>query len=160
MAELSDDERREQIRRARHELELTQSALGDAVRTSTRSISRMEGPHGVPADYDFHKIATLMFRHNPARAAELAAFGHSTLEALGLVKAVGVAPPPPEPAPTPLPTLAKVHLVDSVVCAAADAANTTPRAMRPALLAALIRMQEVGLSPTELQSCLETPPTP
>ncbi len=157
MADLSDDQKRDQYRRARHELGMTQVQLGAALRRSARTLSRLEGPNGVPDDYDFTSIARLMFAENPERAAQLARFGHTTLEAMGLVAPVEA---PPPPAPTPTPTVAPRLLADTVACAAAEAANATPRAMRAGLLAALIRMEEVGLTAEELRKVLETPPTP
>ena len=60
--------------------------------------------------------------------------------------AVGPAPAPNDPAPplTSAPTHA--HLVDSIVCVAAEAMQTTPQAMRPGLKAAFERVVALGLT--------------
>jgi len=47
-------------------------------------------------------------------------------------------PQPPGPAPP--------HLIDAIVCAAADAADMIPRTMRPPLRAAFSRAAQLGLS--------------
>jgi hypothetical protein len=49
-------------------------------------------------------------------------------------------------------------LVDSIVCAAAEAAATTPQAMRPAILAALDRMLSVQLGVDEVRAALKPAP--
>ncbi len=67
-----------------------------------------------------------------------------TLESLGLAPplAAQAAPPaPPLPPPPPLPDA----VVDSVVCAAAEAMQMMPRDVRPGLLAAFAKAREIGL---------------
>ncbi len=73
-------------------------------------------------------------------ASELAAHHRETLATLGLVA----------PAAVVAPRVALSHLVDSVVCAAADAVSQPPAALRPSLIAAFERAQAVGLSVDEL----------
>ncbi len=41
---------------------------------------------------------------------------------------------------------APAHMIDAIVCSAADAANLLPRAVRPALRAAFARARELGIS--------------
>ena len=71
-----------------------------------------------------------------------------------------VAPPaPPEPGPVvpegpTRPVTPTAALVDSIVCAAAEAVATTPQSMRPALLAAFDRAAVVSLSIDEIRASL------
>jgi len=80
---------------------------------------------------------------DPALAAEVAEAGETTLIALGLEKP-----------PTPLPP---DRIVDSVVCAAADAMEALPRLVRPGLLAAVVRARELGIGLETIEAAL-TPP--
>jgi hypothetical protein len=60
----------------------------------------------------------------------------------GPVLAPTLAPIAAAPALTPAPA----HVIDAIVCAAADAADMIPRAMRPALRAAFVRARELRVS--------------
>jgi hypothetical protein len=46
------------------------------------------------------------------------------------------------------------HLVDTVVCAAAEALGVPPPAVRPALLAAFQRAREVGLTTEDVEQAI------
>ncbi len=70
---------------------------------------------------------------------------------------------PVEPAPArqeasvhPAPAPSSPAAADSVVCAAADAMNLPPRALRPALLAAFKRAHTLGLSVEAVKAWLES----
>jgi hypothetical protein len=69
-----------------------------------------------------------------------------------LLVAAGVAPqrPPAASAQADARGLPRSHVVDGVLCAAAEAADLSPKAMRRALLAAFERAQTVGLSVAEV----------
>jgi hypothetical protein len=106
-------------------------------------------------------MAKAVHPHDQALAARLAAHGGVTLEQLGLAQA---APPAVEspPVSTPLPTKRSPdltrHLVDAVVCAAADVQGTAPATVRPVLVSALRKAVDVGLSVEDLLAVLSPPP--
>ncbi len=120
---------------------MTQTGLAAHLGCSPRTIMR-GGPTLTPSDYA--KLAADVYPHDRAFAAELAAAAGTTLVALGLES-------PPNRGVT------KVHLADSVLCAAAEAMHAPPDAMRPALVAALERIVALGLTADEVLSGM-TPP--
>jgi transcriptional regulator with XRE-family HTH domain len=130
----------------------TRKALGESQNGLARrmGVSRRTGQRwnaaGGPPSYELRKMAALVFPANPSLAAELAARSGVTLEAIGLVKP---APPAPPPAPR-VPDRA----VDAVVCAAAEAMEAIPQAVRPALLAACTCARELGLTLDDLERVL------
>jgi hypothetical protein len=145
-------------------LKTSQAGLAKIARCSRRTVLRWQHGRGTP-----HRdavVALLYAVHpvNPALAAELAAASGTTLGAAGIVEALPpVTLPPPPPAPPPPPPLlparpAAVHLVDSVVCAAADAVGMLPHAVRPILLAAFERAAAVELSSAEVVAALRGEP--
>jgi hypothetical protein len=72
---------------------------------------------------------------DPSLAAEIAQIHGQTLESLGIHI----------PPPVAIKKIAAPHLVDAIVCAAADAMSVTPHAVRPAILAALERTSDLQL---------------
>ena len=66
--------------------------------------------------------------------------------------------PSPPVVPPPSPPVPAVVLVDSVVCAAAEAMALSPQAVRPAVLAAFVRARDAGLAPDAVVAVL-SPPT-
>jgi hypothetical protein len=50
------------------------------------------------------------------------------------------------------------HLVDSVVCAAAEAMQTPPHVMRPALVAAFERAIALGMTADDVLKAMAEPP--
>jgi hypothetical protein len=100
----------------------------------------------IPSSEQLAALAALIHRHDTDLAAELAAAGGTSLERLGLV-----APPAPVAAP-------RVELlIDSVVCVAAEAMDVLPRAIRPALLAAVRRARHLGLTLEAMERALGDP---
>lgn len=88
-------------------------------------------------------------------AAEMAEAAGTTLEALGLVPARAAPAPAPASAADELRASARAEkIVDSVVCAASEAMDVLPRAIRPALLAAFTRTRELGLSVESVEQAL------
>ncbi len=90
------------------------------------------------------KLAAEVYPLDAKLAAKLAKEAATSLEELGVVKA---APPPLPPSPPP-------YLTETVVCAAAEALNVPPPAVRPALLAAFRRAREVGLKVEDVEQAL------
>ncbi len=130
-------------------LRMTQQQFGDLVGVSRRTIIRW-GPHPGLTAPQWAELARAVHPLDRELAAEIAKGLEQTLVSLGLE-----APPrPASPAPTPR------DLADSVVCAAAEAAGTTPQVMRPALFAAFTRACAVGLSAEQTRDALGPEPPP
>ena len=120
-------------------LGMTQSAFGEMLGLSRATIGRWSSgrfPGLIPSNVA--AIATALYPIDPALASQLAVSCGTTLESLGIVA--------PIPATVSAPTVSLGHLVDSVVCAAADAGGQLPSVVRPALAAAFARARDVGLS--------------
>ncbi len=131
---------------AQHALGLTQSEFGEMLGVSRATIVRWHGgrfPGLLPSQVA--EVVRAVHAVDVELATQIAALAHQTLESLGVVvpapPTVAAPPPPPLPPPVPVP-----HLIDSVVCAAADAVGQLPSILRPALLAAFERAGAVGLS--------------
>ncbi len=97
------------------------------------------------------KMAAMVYPKDPDLAAQLAQSVGQSLVSLGIVApapapahAIAAAPPPP-----PIE-----DIVDSIVCAAADAMNALPRDVRPALLAAFTRARRLGLGMETVEKAL------
>jgi transcriptional regulator with XRE-family HTH domain len=107
-----------------------------------KTISRWLSGGTILLPHHFAKLAAATVGNDRAFAAELAALGGKTLVDLGLES-----PPAPAAPPVPArPSPSSKHLVDSVVCAAAEAMQTPPHAMRPALVAAFERAVALGMT--------------
>jgi hypothetical protein len=124
----------------RSELTLSQRELGDICKYERRTVMRWEHGSTLPSPWDWEAMARAVHPSNADLAGKLAAAAGQTLVSLGLE---APPPPPPPPAPPPPPPAppppATAHLVDSIVCAAAEAMQLTPAAIRPALVAAFER---------------------
>ena len=125
--------------------------LGISRRTAQRWVA-----HGVPAS-GLAKLARLVHPRDPGLAATLATRAGRTLGELGIVQPQPPAPPalsPPPRAPPP------AIVVDAVVCAAADALDTSPREVRGAVRAAFARAREIGLTVEDVEAALKPTPAP
>jgi hypothetical protein len=115
---------------------------------------RQQGDNGPPF-HDWCKLVRHVYARSPALAAEIAAELGETLVSLGVEAPpapVTTAAPAPQPPARPVPPVG--DLVDSIVCAAAEAIATTPQAVRPALLAAFERAASVGLAVDDVRGAL------
>ncbi len=126
----------------RRTLLVSQGELGQLLGMSRHTGQRWETGRSTPSSEQLHKLASLIHPRNAELAARVAAAGGTTLEALGIAK------PAAPPSPTP------VDVVDAVVCAGAEAIDVTPRAIRPALLAAFARARRLGLSVEDVEKAL------
>lgn len=143
--------------RVQSALGVSQKKLGELIGCSRRTIVRYsQGAHG-PSIANWHLLAREVFTKEPALAEEIARETGETLESLGIVKPS----PPPVPAPAPAPVIVEARpeppigdLVDSIVCAAAEAVATTPQAIRPALRAAFDRAASVGVAIEDVRAVL------
>jgi hypothetical protein len=132
---------------AHRALGLSQGDLGKLLGASTRTGQRWGTAKAFPSQEQVQQLARHVDPVDAQLAAQLAQAGGTTLMALGLGP-----PPPPPPAPPFVP--APDRIVDSVVCAAAEAMGVMPGAIRPALLAAFTRGREIGLGVDALEKAL------
>jgi hypothetical protein len=146
---------------ARRVLELhSQGSLGQFLGSSARSGQRWERAQSRPTSDQLRKLAGAVHARDPALAEEIAECDGTSLLQLGIV-----APPPP-PAPLPLPTPPALlppdpaFLVDTVVCAAAEAIDVMPAEIRPALRAAFRRARLARLSVEDIDTALALPDKP
>ncbi len=145
---------------ARRLLQVNQRELGELLGLSSRTIQRWD-KSGSFQPYHLPEMARAVHPKDPALAARIAALVGRTLEDLGLAPGPALpAPPPPHPASHPLSPEMKAHLVDAVVCAAADALSLPPASARPALVAAFRKAADVKLTMADVLAVLAPPPTP
>jgi hypothetical protein len=139
--------------RAKLRLGLTNREFANFVGTSLRTVERLSPGRGLVYSDWLTKLAVAVYPKDAALAAEVAAGAGQTLESLGLVvPAPRVAPSPPapqRPAPEP-PAPLRAIIAESVVAAAAEALDVSPRVARPALLAAMDRASAAGLTVADL----------
>jgi len=136
----------------------SQGELGEQLGSSARSGQRWERGEAIPSPGQIQQLARLVYPHDASLAAEIAAAGGSSLETLGLVQPPSPPPvaAPPAAAPAPPPPDPK-YLVDTVVCAAAEAMQMMPEQIRPALRAAFRRARLAGLSVDDCDRGLSGP---
>jgi transcriptional regulator with XRE-family HTH domain len=140
---------------ARNALGLGQKGLGDLLGASRRTVQRWDSRQGAPSADQLARLATAVHPHNAPLATNIAALAGMTLEQLGLVRPEPVAAPPAvTDAPALRPPSPPPHLTATVVCAAAEALNASPLAVRPVLLAAFRRAREVGLRVEDVEGAL------
>ena len=133
------------IVQAQHALGLSQGKLGEKLGTSKRTVSRWTSG-GSPTMKQVQTLARLVHPVNPDLAASLAEATGETLESLAIV----AKPVPPAAPPPPSPRV----VVQAVVCAAADALQATPAAVRPAVLAAFRAARELRMSVEDVEGAL------
>jgi DNA-binding XRE family transcriptional regulator len=140
---------------ARSTLGLTQEQLGALLGVSRRTSGRWERRQSIPAPHNLHALARAVHPHDPPLASRIAAEAGATLASLGLESP----PPPPAPAPPPpRPYPPVALLVESVVCAAAEALDAKPPAVRQVLQAAFHRARAMALSVEDIDDVLTPPP--
>jgi len=130
-------------------LGLSQRGMADRLGVSSRTLQRWGGRLQYVSEAKMHELAHALHAKDPDLAAEVALLAGTTPESLGLVMS---APPVQAPLTRALPSIPV--LVDSVVCAAAEAVSLVPAAIRPALHAAFRRCREAGLSLEEVEQAL------
>lgn len=128
------------IRRVRDQVQMPQPEFAKRVGTSLRTLVRWELSQGAPHHEHLHAMVRLVYPRNRELAAQLASWAGTSTDALV-----------PEAQPT------REHLVDSVVCAAAEAANLAPTPVRAVLAAGLARAVAVGLGIPDLLQALAPP---
>ncbi len=134
--------------RAMKALNLLQIELVAKTGASRRTVQRWFAGQSAPWAAHFEALARETFPVDPGLAAELAAAAETTLDALGLAATV------------PTPPLDDSELVDSIVCAAAEAVGLSPRDVRPVLLAAFARARSLRLDVARVEHGLRTRAAP
>jgi hypothetical protein len=145
------------VEAARFELTASQRKLAQICELDRRVVAKWQ--HGRQRPYPWHweRMARAVHPKNVDLAARLAAAGGHTLVSLGLqappatTRAAQVAPPP---------LVAATHLVDSIVCAAAETMQVSPHAIRPALVAAFQRSIALGMGSDAVLAGLSPPAPP
>jgi hypothetical protein len=142
--------------RVQRALGVSQRELGELLGASRRSIIRWQQRGTILLARSWEELARACYPHDRDLAAQCAAYAGQTLEGLGLERPPS---PPQAPAPPPLPSPvasapsrprpAAGHMADSVVCAAAEAMQVTPQAIRPGVLAVLERVVGLGMTAQE-----------
>jgi hypothetical protein len=157
---------------AQRRLSMTQTQLGEVLGGFTRkTVSQYQSGRGQPYFKGVHRLVRCVHPVDAGLAEKLAAAVGTTLEGLGLV----AAPPPALPAapaeanaaPSPPPAALQVGatpderqtrlFVDAVLCAAAEALDVSPRAVRAVLFAAFHQAKDTGLSLETLAKALAPP---
>jgi hypothetical protein len=132
---------------------LNQKELGELMDSSQRTVQRWYAGRGWPSPGQLTKLAVAVHPRDPDIARRLAAAMGQTLESLGLV--ARAAPPPVQAPAEPSPLMPL--LVESVVAAAAEALDVSPRVARPAVLAAVERAKAAALTLDDLLAVLRPP---
>jgi hypothetical protein len=129
-------------------LHMNQQMLADLVGSSLRTVQRWETSRTDAASWHVHRIADAVRPHDAALASELDTWAPRPAAPVPPEKPPS--PPAPEGVGTPL-------LVDSIVCATAEAMSLPPQAVRPALLAAFSRALALGLPLSTVVIALSPP---
>ena len=150
-------------------LERSQAEFGRLLGSSRRTVQRWTAGQSTPTRTQVEELARLVHPRDAELAAQLADHLGETFESLGIVVAqpapsegvVEAAPAMPTPMETPRPAPppqrpAPTLLVEAVVCAAADAMNLSPSAVRASLRAAFERAHALELTVAEVVEALGT----
>ncbi|MGD0528915.1 MAG: hypothetical protein ABSE49_27505 [Polyangiaceae bacterium] len=138
--------RRQLLQMVQNELLVTQSGLGAKIGVSKRTIIRWGNRESTPAPFQVERMADLVRANgNEDLADSLFEEAGLPIPAPPVVPAEPTVSPSGTTAPSAPPGPSPPALVDAVVCAAADAADLTPRTTRLALRAALLRATELGV---------------
>jgi DNA-binding XRE family transcriptional regulator len=147
----------ELVRHAQFVLGLSQDKFAQLMGVSRRTVTRWTNGDSYPNEATWMELARHVHRRDRDVAARIASALKESLVSLGLEDAPPP-PPPQEPQPPPRPYPPTGDLVDSVVCAAAEAVAMTPQAIRPALVSAFDRFASVGLGLDEMRAGLSPSP--
>jgi transcriptional regulator with XRE-family HTH domain len=132
------------VAKARGALAMTQKEIGRHLGVSSKTVGRWMKSGTTLAPFQARLLVNLLLPVDRELAARVAATQGETLAALL----------PEVPARPALDEAAVSVAVDAVVCAAAHAADVSPRVVRPALLAALRRAREAGVTVEQVEAAL------
>src|SRR5690349_10691542 len=105
---------------------MTQEELAAIAGAVGRTLHEWEYAKRSPSDEQLRRVVRFVHAADPAMAARIAVAGGATLESLGV-------------GPRPAGVLTPIQAAELFVSAAADALDLSPRAVRPAMAAALQR---------------------
>jgi hypothetical protein len=145
------------ITKAQLALGMSQERLGREVfgcsrRTMTRWVQGRNGP----LLRQWADLVRAVYPRDRALAVEIATAMGESLVSLALEAAPPAAAQAGAAAARPAPPVS--DLVDSVVCAAAEAMSLTPQVARPGLVAAFDRVASVSLTLDEVRAAMRPPP--
>lgn len=129
--------------------------VGRGIGVSRRTLTRWKRNPRCMIPLHLQRLARLVHPTDPVLAAQIAAVDGKTLADLGLAAPLAGTAPTEASVAGAREVDPKQHLVDAIVCAAAEALDASPRAVRPALVAAFRRARETGLSLADVESRLE-----
>ncbi len=148
---------------ARDALGATAGDLAKHLDVSSKTAWRWLNRHTSIGPLYLGKLALVVHAHDADLATRMHEHARRHLERLRLPGPpplpTAPAPEPPLPGPAPPPVLPLQPRVDAVVYAASCAADLSPRAMLPALAAAVRRALELDLTIADLDVTL-SPPSP
>ncbi len=147
---------------AQRSLSMTQKELGDALVVSKRTIQRWQSGRTRPYTGEIHRLVDLLAPVDADLSTRLDAWAPRPKPPPPAPPPAPPPPPPPPPLPPPPPPpppIPPLVLVESVVCAAADAMGLVPQAIRPAVLAAFTRARDARLDAGTVVDVL-APPSP
>jgi hypothetical protein len=154
---------------SRETLSLNQLGLAKVLGSSLRTVQRYEARRAHPQVSELHRLADAVRPHDADLASQIDVWAPRpappappvTASAPAGIAAAPVLPAPVLPAAPPLPPpVPPGVLVDSVVCAAAEAMSLSPQAVRGSVLAAFARARDAGLTMDVVVEVLAPPPAP
>jgi hypothetical protein len=138
---------------------MTQFELGEKLAVSARTILRWERRQGRPAPFQISTIVALAKQEDEELARQFVEacreeYWLNDADMVAEPMAQLIAPTVESAAPAVAHAVAKTS-IDSVLLAAAAAADITPRPARAAVVAAFVRARELGLSVEAVVEMLE-----
>jgi hypothetical protein len=142
---------RKALHRAKSTLGESDAGLGRKVGSGRKTVGRWLAGRSAPSASSIATLARLVQPIDASLALELVRAVNATHDSPALAKyKLSEEPFLPREERQLAP-----HLVDAVVCAACDAMEVTPKAVRPALLAAFTRVQALGIDVAALAKALD-----
>ena len=120
---------------------------------SRRTSQRWSAGRSTPGIHGLYALAVAVLPKDAKLAARIHAAAVEEAASIRMTL-----PPLTTSEPSAKPTVAERRAVDTVLCAAADAMNLAPRAVRPGLLAALLRAREESLGIDAMIAALTAAP--
>jgi hypothetical protein len=123
-------------------LGLSQEELGELLDRTKRTVQRWQDSGFQPTADQAETLANALRPVRPDLAEHVLELGRKAAILAGVA-------PPARPA--------TAEVIDAILQAAADAGGTSPEAMRPAITAALLKAEEMGVEVTAIVAGLKSP---